>query len=150
MPSPIDSESSWPVPRGRVLGLDLGDARIGVAVSDPDRRLALPFGTVRAGAPQDVKAISALVADNDISEVVVGHPLSLSGDAGPRADGAEAFADVLRDVLPVPVVLQDERMSTVEAEKALSIAGAKGRKRRGLVDASAATVILQSYLDALG
>jgi putative Holliday junction resolvase len=136
------------VSRGRVLGLDLGDARIGVAVSDPDRRLALPFGTVKAGAPQDVKAIAALVADNDISQVVVGHPLSLSGDAGPSARNAETFAEVLKDVLPVPVSLQDERMSTVEAEKALSAAGAKGRKKRSMVDASAATVILQGYLDA--
>ena len=134
--------------RGRVLGLDLSDARIGVAVSDPDRRLALPFGTVKAGAPQDVKAIAALVADNDISQVVVGHPLSLSGDAGPSARNAETFAEVLKDVLPVPVSLQDERMSTVEAEKALSAAGAKGRKKRSMVDASAATVILQGYLDA--
>jgi len=136
------------VPEGRALGLDLGDARIGVAVSDPDRRLALPFGTVKAGGPQDVKAIVAIVADNDISEVVVGHPLSLSGDAGPRARNAETFAEVLREALPVPVSLQDERMSTVEAEKALAAAGAKGRRRRSLVDASAATVILQGYLDA--
>ena len=134
---------------GRVLGLDLGDARIGVAVSDPDRRLALPFGTVKAGAPQDIKAIAALVADNDISEVVVGHPLSLSGDAGPRARNAETFVGVLREVLPVPVSLQDERMSTVEAEKALAAAGSRGRDRRRKVDASAATVILQAYLDVV-
>ena len=132
---------------GRVLGLDLGDARIGVAVSDPDRLLALPFGTVKAGAPQDIRAIASLVADNDISEVVVGHPLSLSGAAGPRAHKAEAFAEVLRETLPAPVSLQDERMSTVEAEKALAAAGSKGRDRRGKVDASAATVILQAYLD---
>ena len=101
---------------GRVLGLDLGEARIGVAVSDPDRRLALPFGTVKAGAPHDVRAIAALVADNDISEVVVGHPLSLSGAAGPSARKAETLAEVLRRALPVPVALQDERMTTVEAE----------------------------------
>ena len=132
---------------GRVLGLDLGDARIGVAVSDPDRRLALPFGTVKAGAPQDVKAIAALVADNDISEVVVGHPLSLSGGAGPRARNAETFVEVLGELLPVPVSLQDERMSTVEAEKALAAAGSRGRDRRSKVDAAAATVILQAYLD---
>ena len=127
--------------------MDLGDARIGVAVSEPDRRLALPFGTVKAGAPQDVKAIAALVADNDISEVVVGHPLSLSGGAGPRARNAETFVEVLRELLPVPVSLQDERMSTVEAEKALGAAGSRGRDRRSKVDASAATVILQAYLD---
>lgn len=134
-------------PHGRVLGLDLGDARIGVSVSDPDRHLALPFGTLKAGAPQDVKAIAALVADNDISEVVVGHPLSLSGDAGPRARNAETFVEVLRQELPVPVSLQDERMSTVEAEKALAEAGSRGRDRREKVDASAATVILQAFLE---
>lgn len=133
---------------GRVLGLDLGDARIGVAISDPDRILALPFGTLTAGAPQDVKAIAAIVADNDISQVVVGHPLSLSGAAGPQARKSEAFAGVLREALSIPVSLHDERMSTVEAEKALAAAGTKGRRRRRVVDASAATVLLQGFLDS--
>lgn len=134
--------------RGRVLGLDLGDVRIGVAISDPERRLAVPLGTIHTGAPADLKAVASLVRDNDVSLVVVGHPLLLSGDAGERARHAEAFADALRSVLEVPVVLQDERLSTVEADRALREAGASGARRRAAVDRSAATVILQAFLDA--
>ncbi len=133
---------------GRVLGLDLGDVRIGVAISDERRRLAVPLGTVRAGAPQDLRAIAELVREQDVSLVVVGHPLSLSGERGEAARRAEAFAEALRAALPVPVELQDERLSTVEADRALREAGARGRRRRRAVDRSAATVILQAYLDA--
>ncbi len=133
---------------GRALGLDLGDARIGVAISDEQQRVAVPFGTIRTGAPEDLKSIAQIVADNDISEVVVGHPRSMSGDVGPRAEKAEGFADALRAFLEVPVSLQDERLSTVEAERALKTAGATGRDRKRVVDQAAATVILQSALDA--
>lgn len=136
------------MPEGRVLGLDLGDVRIGVSISDADRRLALPFGNVSAGAPHDLKAIASIVAENDVSAVVVGHPLSLSGQPGPRARKAEEFAAALGHALAVPIVLQDERLSTVEADKALAAAGVRGRDRREAVDASAATVILQAYLDS--
>jgi putative holliday junction resolvase len=132
---------------GRVLGLDLGDARIGVAVSDPDRRVAVPFGTIRTGAPADLKAIAHLVGENQVTLVVVGHPLLLSGESGTRARHAERFASALRDFVPVPVVLQDERLSTVEAERSLQRAGVSGRDRRRVADRSAAAVILQSYLD---
>jgi putative Holliday junction resolvase len=132
---------------GRVLGIDLGDVRIGVAISDPERRLAVPYGTVHTGAPADVKAIAAIVSDNDIVHVVVGHPRSMSGASGPQAKKAEEFANVLLDVLGVPVTLQDERLSTSEAERELAAAGVKGKKRRAVVDRSAATVILQAFLD---
>jgi len=136
-------------PPGRVLGLDLGDVRIGVSISDPDRRLAVPVGTIHTGAPADLKAVAELVRENDIALVVVGHPLLLSGRAGVRAHHAEEFAGALRQALDVPVVLHDERLSTVEADRALRDAGASGRERRRAVDRSAATVILQAYLDAL-
>ena len=132
---------------GRVLGLDLGQARIGVAVSDPKRRLAVPVGTIRTGAPADLKAIARLVGEKDVALVVVGHPLRLSGERGPEARNAERFAEALRAGLPVPVVLWDERLTTVEANRALKEAGARGRDRRRAVDRSAATIILQSYLD---
>ncbi len=135
-------------PAGRVLGLDLGDVRIGVAVSDPERRLAVPLGTVLAGAPQDLRAIAALVRDHGITLVVVGHPLSMSGRAGPKAKQVEELAGALRSFLPVPVVLQDERLSTVEAERNLREAGVRGRDRRRSVDGAAAVVILQAWLDA--
>jgi putative Holliday junction resolvase len=134
--------------RGRVLGLDLGDARIGVAISDDERRLAVPLGTIHTGAPADVKAIAALVGEHDVTLVVVGHPLLLSGEAGERAHHAERFAEALRGFLGVPVLLHDERLSTVEADRALRATGASGRERRRTVDRSAATVILQSWLDS--
>ena len=133
---------------GRVLGLDLGDARIGVAISDDERRLAVPLGTVRTGAPADLKAIAALAEDHGVTAVVVGHPLLLSGEPGDRAHHAERFADALRASISVPVLLQDERLSTREADRALREAGASGRDRRRVVDRSAATVILQAWLDA--
>jgi putative Holliday junction resolvase len=118
-----------------------------VAISDDDRRLALPLGTIRTGVPADVKAVAGLVRDHDVTLVVIGHPLLLSGAAGERAHHAERFADALRGFLGVPVELHDERLSTVEAERALRTAGAGGRDRRGAIDRSAATVILQSWLD---
>jgi putative pre-16S rRNA nuclease len=130
-----------------VLGLDLGQARIGVAVSDPERRLAVPVGTVRTGAPEDVKAIAAIVRRHDVGLIVVGLPLRLSGARGPEAARAEAFADALRGFLDLPVELQDERLSTVEAERNLREAGLTGRERRAVVDRSAAAVLLQAWLD---
>jgi putative pre-16S rRNA nuclease len=133
---------------GPVLGLDLGDARIGVAVSDPDRRLAVPVGTVRVGQPPgELLAVAALVQERGATLIVLGLPLSLRGDRGERAVHAESFAEALRNVVEVPVELHDERLSTVEAERALSAAGTRGLERRRAVDASAATVILQSWLD---
>jgi putative holliday junction resolvase len=137
------------VSTGPVLGLDLGQSRIGVAISDPERRLAVPMGTIRTGAPGDVKAIAALVREHAIGQVVVGLPLSLSGAKGEAADHAEKFADALRGFLGIPVALQDERLSTVEAERALGRAGIRGPGRRAVVDQSAACIILQAYLDRL-
>jgi putative holliday junction resolvase len=133
---------------GRVLGLDLGQSRIGVAISDAERRVAVPIGTIRTGAPADVKAIAAMVREQQVTEIVVGHPLSLSGRKGEAADHAEKFAQALGDFLGIPVVLQDERLTTVQAERELGQAGLRGRARREVVDQAAATIILQAYLDA--
>jgi putative Holliday junction resolvase len=130
-----------------VLGLDLGQSRIGVAISDPHRKMAVPLGTVRTGAPHDVKAIAALVKEHGVAEIVVGHPLRLSGESGEAADHAEKFARALEGFLGIPVVLQDERLTTVEAERHLAAAGVRGRDRREVVDRSAAALILQAYLD---
>jgi putative Holliday junction resolvase len=134
---------------GPVVGLDLGDARIGVAISDPERRVAVPVGTVHVGRPPgELRAVAAIVLERGAALVVVGHPLTMRGARGARAGHAEMFAEALRALLDVPVELHDERLSTVEAERALVAAGIRGRERRRVVDASAATVILQSWLDA--
>jgi putative Holliday junction resolvase len=133
---------------GPVLGLDLGDARIGVAVSDPERRLAVPVGTVYVGQPPgELSAVAALARERGATLVVIGLPLSLRGERGERAAHAGSFAEALRGVVDVPVELHDERLSTVEAERALAAAGTRGRERRHVVDASAAAVILQAWLD---
>lgn len=140
-----------PARPGRVLGLDLGDARIGVAVSDDDRRLAVPHGTIRVGQPPgELRAVSGLVAELGATTVVVGLPRSMSGDEGMRATKARAFADALGAIVDVPVVLQDERLSTVEAERALRDAGITGVRRRRVVDEQAATVILGAWLAEQG
>jgi putative pre-16S rRNA nuclease len=133
---------------GRVLGLDLGDVRIGVAISDDDRRMAVPIGTIHTGAPTDLKAIAKLVEEHAATAVVVGLPLSMRGERGTAAVKAGAFADALRSLLHVPVELHDERLSTVEAERELRRAGVGGKTRRSVVDRSAATVILQAWLDS--
>ena len=134
---------------GRVLGLDLGDVRIGVAISDPERRVAVPLGTVQVGRPPgELRAIAELVRSNEISLVVVGEPVSMDGSRGARAHQAAQMAEAIGAAVDVPVVLQDERLSTVEAERALRAAGVGGRERRAVVDASAAQVILQAWLDA--
>ena len=131
-----------------MLGLDLGDARIGVAVSDDERHVAVPVGTVPTGPPTDIRVITSLVEEHAVTLVVVGLPLSMSGARGSASHKAEAFAEALADVLTVPVELQDERLSTVEAERGLREAGVTGADRRRVVDRSAAAVILQAWLDA--
>jgi putative Holliday junction resolvase len=134
---------------GRVLGLDLGDVRIGVAISDPDRRLAVPLGTVHVGRPPgEMRAVADLVAEHDVTLVVVGEPVSLAGERRDAAVKAASFAQALRGFLEVPVVLHDERWSTVEASRRLREAGVGGRRQRSVIDAAAAQVILQAWLDA--
>ena len=134
---------------GRVLGLDLGDVRIGVAISDPDRRLAVPIGTVQVGRPPgEMRAVADLVREHDVTLVVIGEPVSLDGVRRARATHAANFAEALRAMLTVPVALHDERLSTVEAERSLRTAGVTATRRRSVVDAVAAQVILQSWLDA--
>ncbi|MGZ5350940.1 MAG: Holliday junction resolvase RuvX [Actinomycetota bacterium] len=134
---------------GRVLGLDLGDARIGVAISDPERRLAVPVGTIHVGQPPgELKAVAALAAEHHATLLVIGLPRSMSGDEGPRAALAREFGAALEAAVRVSIEFQDERLSTVEAERALREAGVTGRERRRVVDRSAATVILQAWLDA--
>ena len=108
-----------------------------MAISDDARRMAVPLGTVRTGAPADVRAIADLIREHGVTLVVVGHPLLLSGEAGERAHHAERFAAAIGEALDVPVLLQDERLSTVEAGRALRESGASGRDRRRTIDRSA-------------
>ena len=132
---------------GTRLGLDPGEARIGVARSDPSGFLATPVETVRRG-PGDLDRLAALVEETEAMEVVVGLPRSLSGGEGPSAARVREFAGVLaRRVEPVPIRLCDERLTTLAAENVLREQGRKGQKRRAVVDQAAAVIILQHALD---
>jgi putative Holliday junction resolvase len=135
------------VRRGVRLGVDVGDVRIGVALSDPSGLIATPLETVARGRG-DLARLVTLARDEDALEVVVGLPRSLSGGEGPAAAKVRLFAVRLADaVSPVPVRLCDERLSTVSAEAVLRAQGRKGQRRRAVVDQAAAVVILQNALD---
>ncbi|NRQ50569.1 Holliday junction resolvase RuvX [Aeromicrobium stalagmiti] len=134
--------------RGRRLGVDVGDARIGVAVSDPDGILATPVETVPAG-PAAIGRLAELVREHEVLECVVGLPMGLSGREGPAAIKVRAFCvDLLAAIEPVPIRLFDERMSTTSAHGQLRASGRSTRTTRGIIDQAAATVILQTALDA--
>lgn len=135
---------------GTRLGIDPGDARIGVARSDPSGFLATPVETVRRGKG-DLARLRRIVAELEeettVLEVVVGLPRSLGGGEGPAAAKVREFAAQVAERVPVPVRLVDERLSTVSAEAMLRDQGRKGSKRRAVVDQAAAVVILQHALD---
>ncbi len=129
------------------LGLDPGDARIGVASSDPSGILATPVETVARGAG-DLERLATLIAELGAVRVYVGLPRSMSGGEGPSAAKVRTFARELSTrVQPIPVRLCDERLSTVTAEGQLRAQGRKGKKRRAVVDQAAAVVILQGVLE---
>lgn len=129
------------------IGLDPGDARIGVARSDVTGFLATPLDTVKRGKG-DLARIRKFVASEEAVEVVVGLPRSLQGGEGPAAAKVREFAAQLaRKVAPVPVRLVDERLTTVSAEAILREQGRKGQNRRAVVDMAAAVLILQTALD---
>ena len=133
----------------RVLALDIGEARIGVAVSDPHQTLARSLTVIeRSSRQRDFAAIGCLVRELGVEKVIVGHPLSVDGTVGPQARRVRRYAAALAQTLDVPVVLRDERFSTVEAQQLMIEAGYKRKTRRRKIDAVAAAVLLQDYLDA--
>jgi putative Holliday junction resolvase len=132
----------------RLLGLDVGDKTIGVALSDESATLATGLPTIRRTALQrDLRELAALARDREVETVVVGLPRSLNGSEGPQARKVLAFVEALKAAVTVPVVTWDERFSTVAAEHALIEGGVSRERRKGLVDKVAAVLILQNYLD---
>ena len=144
------------LPRGRRLGVDVGKVRVGVALSDPDGILASPLVTVPRdmgaaadSVPADIAELARLVREHEAVQVVVGLPVRLDGSEGIAAIDIRAYAERLaRAVGHVPVVLADERMSTVVASRRLAERGVRGKRQRAVVDQAAAVEILQSWLDA--
>jgi putative Holliday junction resolvase len=135
---------------GRTLAVDLGGARIGLALSDPTGVVVRPLDPLRAvGARRDVEALACLVQEEGVVRVVVGLPRSLEGDEGPAAAQARRFAARLRGRLPeVTVELWDEALTSVEAERWLRRRGIRAERRRASVDGAAAVLLLRDYLEA--
>lgn len=130
----------------RILGLDLGRARIGVAISDELHLLAHPLETIPANQ-QPAARVAEIVRDRNVDHVVAGIPKRMDGQIGSAATEVLEFVEKLRAILPCPVVTWDERLTTVAAHRALRDAGKKTRQTRNYVDQVAAQMILQSYLD---
>jgi putative Holliday junction resolvase len=136
----------------RVLSLDLGERRIGLALSDEAARIAFPAGHIdRKGLRNDLEALCALVRERGVSRAVVGLPLHLDGRRGPEAEAAQKFANSFSKAAGIPVELLDERWTTVAAERSLreSGRGVARRKGRGVVDSVAASLLLSTYLERL-
>jgi putative Holliday junction resolvase len=132
----------------RYLGLDVGDKRIGVALSDETATLASGLPTLqRVGPRKDPRAVAALVREHEVSEVVVGLPRTLAGEIGPQAQKVLAFIEDLRAVVKVPIVPWDERFTSVVAQQAFVEAGTSYSERKANVDKVSAILILQNYLD---
>ncbi len=132
----------------RYLGLDVGDVRIGVALSDETATIATGLPTFeRVGPRKDLKAIARLTRENEVGELVVGLPRRLDGEVGIQGQKVLAFMDGLRELVDVPVVAWDERFTTSLAQQTLIEGDVKRKNRKGAVDQVAAILILQSYLD---
>ncbi|MFY1632550.1 Holliday junction resolvase RuvX [Solwaraspora sp. WMMB335] len=143
--------------RGRRLGVDVGQVRVGLAISDPDGILATPLMTVPrdgrrlepSATPADIAKIVQIADEYEVNEVIVGLPVNLAGRLGPAAEAVKAYVQSLTvAIAPIPVLMTDERMSTVVASRRLSERGVRGRRQRAVVDQAAAVEILQSWLDA--
>lgn len=132
---------------GRFLGIDHGDVRIGIAMSDETGFLASSLCTIQNGK-NAIDEIVALLTEHVVERVVVGLPRNMNGSYGPATDKVRTFIEKLSKKTEVPIVEWDERLSTVSAHKMLREAGLDGRKRKGVVDQTAARIILQHYLDS--
>jgi putative Holliday junction resolvase len=153
MPAPVlplvDAAAHWP-PRGTLMGLDLGTKTIGVAASDPDRRLATGVETIaRKKFAADAKRLLWLAQERRAAGFVLGLPINMDGTEGPRAQATRAFARNLAQLTELPIALWDERLSTAAVERDLIAADASRAKRAAVIDQHAAAFILQGALDRL-
>jgi putative Holliday junction resolvase len=153
MPAPIlplaEAAALWGA-RGSLIGLDLGSKTIGVASSDPDRRLAAGVETVaRKNFTADARRLLALAAERSAAGFVLGLPVNMDGSEGPRAQSTRAFARNLAKLTLLPIALWDERLSTAAVERDLIAADVSRKKRAAVIDQHAAAYILQGALDRL-
>jgi putative Holliday junction resolvase len=133
----------------RIMGIDYGDVRIGIAVSDLMGWTAQGVETItRKSEEQDLARIGELIRQYEVSKIVVGFPKNMNNTIGPRGELTQQFAEKLRETFGLPVILWDERLSTMAAERMLVQADVSRKKRKQVVDKMAASIILQNYLDS--
>lgn len=137
--------------KGRILGVDFGDTRTGLAVSDTSRFLASGIGYVSPGGiVKTADKVAEVAREQNVSAIVVGLPKNMDGSEGFRADRCREFADLLRERLEdIPVAMMDERMTTMSASRYLNETNTRGQKRKGVIDTLSAQIILQNALDRL-
>ena len=131
----------------KIMAVDYGDARTGLAVCDRTETLASPIGVIHErDFAATAQKVSFAVREYDVKMVVVGYPKNMNGTVGERAEKCERFANLLRNLVAVPVELWDDRSTTVSAHGYLNETNTRGKKRKAVIDAVAATIILESYL----
>ena len=131
----------------RIMAIDYGDAHTGIAISDPTGFLAGFTTTIDAYRPEVVaERVAALAKEHGVEELVLGYPKNMDGSLGPRAEKAEAMSELLKAATSLPVVLWDERRTTIDAHQILFNSGKNAKKRKKTVDAVAASLILEGYL----
>ena len=132
----------------KILGVDFGDARTGLAMSDIMGFLASACGCIKGGFEKTAQGVAEFAKQNNIGKIVLGHPINMNGTLGPRSEKAQAFGEKLRELTGLEVVLFDERLSTANAHTMLNITNTRGQKRKSIIDEMSACLILQSYLDS--
>lgn len=133
---------------GRILAIDFGERRLGVAVSDQSRVVAQPLTVVeRTEVREDIEHLARIIKDSGVNKIVVGNPRTLAGAEGAQSAVVRRFVSELRRAIDVPIVSFDERLSSKEARASLAAAGIRGRSAKGVIDKVAAALFLQSYLD---
>lgn len=133
----------------RILGVDFGDARTGLALSDPSGFLASGIGCIKStGFLKTAEEVVKIAKEKDVCLIVLGHPINMNGTLGPRSEKAQAFAKHLKEISGIEVLLFDERLSTANAHTMLNITNTRGQKRKNIIDEMSACLILQSYLDS--
>lgn len=133
---------------GRIMGLDVGEARTGVALTDPMRILSSPFEVIQVTTPvADIARILEIVKEQEVVEIVAGIPLNKEGQRGPQAEKVVTFVEQLRAATDIPVEMIDERFTTAAAHRTMQTMKVKGKKKKKVVDQLAAAEILQTYMD---
>lgn len=136
--------------KGRIIGVDFGEVRTGVAVSDVSRFLASGIGYIKVGGLEKTAAkIAEIAAEQQAGAVVVGCPVNMDGSQGPRAERCRAFAQKVEELTGLPVAMMDERMTTMAASRFLNETNTRGAKRKTVIDTLSAQIILQNFLDRL-